>query len=599
MRPVDVANQMHGPEDRLRLLSGALRAFSESTTDYEQLLDVIARTLASAVGDGCVVRLLAADGWLNPAAIQLPFEQVAQDAEAIARLRAHVAAPRHLSEQTTARRVIETGEALLVPRLDLESLRPSTAPAVMQAFELIGIHSLLMVALRVRGESIGLLALVRFLPSSPPFSEQDRDMAQALADHAALAMTNARLLQSAVRELAERQRAEAALRKTEERLLQSQKMEAVGRLAGGVAHDFNNVLCIILSYSEMLAEELPSTSTMHADLTAIHHAGRRAAELTQQLLAFSRQQILQPRVVDLNEIVLGLERMLRRLLGEDVELAVLTAERLGKIKVDPGQIEQVILNLAINARDAMPAGGKLTIETLNAVLDDGYAASHVDVTPGPHAMLAVTDTGSGMDPATQARIFEPFFTTKEKGKGTGLGLSTVFGTVRQSGGSITVYSEPGHGTTFKLYFPQTEGDLFEPAPISSSRAARGSETILLVEDDDHVRQLIRAVLRRHGYRVLEAANGGEALLLCEQHQDPIDLVLTDMVMPRMSGPQLVERLQLIRPWMKVMFMSGYTEGSSLRHGVLAPDVVFLQKPITPEPLARAVRKALDSVPPSR
>ena len=374
-------------------------------------------------------------------------------------------------------------------------------------------------------------------------------------------------------------------------------METVGNLAGGVAHDFNNLMSVVLSYSDLLIEGLKEGDPVRADLLEIRGAGLRAVELTRQLLAFSRQQVLAPKIVDLGGIVGGMEKMLRRLIGEDVELAASRAPGLGKILVDPGQLEQVIMNLAVNARDAMPRGGMLTIETATVALDDAYASEHVGVTPGPHVMLAVSDTGTGMDSATQARMFEPFFTTKEKGRGTGLGLATVFGIVRQSGGTIWVYSEPGKGTTFKVYFPLakeaevTHGSVLSPAELST---LRGSETILLVEDEERVRVLTRTILRKYGYNVVEAQNGAEAFLLCEQHTATIHLLLTDVVMPRMSGRQLAERLLPIRPHMKVLYMSGYMDDAVVRHGILDSTIAFIQKPVTPESLARKVRGVLDA-----
>jgi two-component system, cell cycle sensor histidine kinase and response regulator CckA len=380
----------------------------------------------------------------------------------------------------------------------------------------------------------------------------------------------------------------------EEQLRQSQKMEAVGRLAGGVAHDFNNLLSVVLSYSEMVISDLKTGDPIRGDVEEIYRAGVRAAELTRQLLMFSRQQVIETKVVNLNDLLSGMGKMLGRLVGEDVELTSVPGAALGRVQVDPGSIEQVIMNLAINARDAMPIGGKLTMETANVVLDEEYAGSHLGAKPGSYVMLSVTDTGTGMDKATMAQIFEPFFTTKEKGKGTGLGLSTVFGILQQSGGSIWVYSEPGLGTTFKIYLPRVDAKAEDSRAPKTPTTLRGSETILLVEDEAQVRDVARGILRRHGYKILEALNAGEALLLCERHVGPIHLLLTDVVMPQWSGPELAKRLVQVRPDMKVLCMSGYTDDAAVRHGVIDAAFAYLQKPITVEGLTRKVRDVLDS-----
>jgi len=379
----------------------------------------------------------------------------------------------------------------------------------------------------------------------------------------------------------------------EEQLRQSQKMEAVGRLAGGVAHDFNNVLSVILTYAEMMLQDMKAGEPMRGDVEEIHKAGKRAADLTRQLLMFSRQQVLTSKVLDLNDVLASMNKMLQRILGADVELVSLPAKPLGRVRADPSSLEQVIMNLVVNARDAMPTGGQLTMETGNVVLDAGYAKEHLGVKQGPHVMLAVSDTGSGMDKTTMARIFEPFFTTKEIGKGTGLGLSTVFGIVQQSGGSVWVYSEPGKGTTFKVYLPCVDAAVDPVRPTEPPPNSRGSETILLVEDDDQVRAAARGILERAGYQVFEARNAGEALLFSEQHSGEIHLLLTDVVMPGMSGPALAKRLAGARVDMRVLCMSGYTDDSIVRHGVLEAQIAYIQKPITPETLTTRVRQVLE------
>ncbi len=381
----------------------------------------------------------------------------------------------------------------------------------------------------------------------------------------------------------------------EEQFRQAQKLEAVGRLAGGVAHDFNNLLTIITGYSELIVSSLRAGDPLREMVEQISKAGAQAAGLTRQLLAFSRKQVLQPVVLDLNARIVEIEKMLRRLIGEDIDLEFHPASALWPVKVDPGQIEQVLMNLVVNARDAMPRGGKLTIETANVELDDSYIHVHAQVKTGRHVLVAVTDTGCGMDAATQARIFEPFFTTKSPDKGTGLGLATVFGIVQQSGGHIEVYSEPGMGSTFKVYLPSNrEGMGVRPSQTDFQALPQGTETVLLVEDAEGIRTLARLVLQKNGYKVLEAQNGGEALLTCEQYQDKIHLLITDVVMPNMSGRQLAERLQPLRPEMKVLYMSGYTDDSIVRHGVLAAGTSFLQKPFTPNALSRKVREVLNA-----
>jgi PAS domain S-box-containing protein len=396
-------------------------------------------------------------------------------------------------------------------------------------------------------------------------------------------------------DITKRKQAEEALRLSEAQLRQALKMEAVGKLAGGVAHDFNNLLTAITGHSEMCLRHLTPDNSLHRHIDQIKKAGDRAAALTRQLLAFSRKQILQPAVIDLNHIVVELSKMLKRLIGEDIDLLMGLEADLGKIKADPNQLEQVLMNLCVNARDAMPKGGKLTIETSNVQLGEEFVSRHIAVSPGDYIMLAVSDTGCGMDELTQARIFEPFFTTKEVGKGTGLGLATVYGIVKQSGGSVWVYSEVGQGTAFKLYFPRVSERVQKVKPIAGdSELLTGEETVLLVEDEEVVREMAMEILQECGYRVLQAKNGDEALELAQQHRDEIHLMLTDVVMPRMSGRELTEQLTVLRPDIKVLYMSGYTDDAIVQHGVLEEGTAFIGKPFSMEALARKVRETLDA-----
>jgi len=714
---VDLASeQIQRFQDRLRVVSEAAKIFAEATTDYERLLDEVARILSEVLGDSCAVFLLDEGGSSMRAA-----SLHAVDAASLAKIRqTFLGAPLVLSEQPALRQILETGASLLVPRLPPATSRTDTTRDQIQAQADLGLHSFLVVTLRSHGRAMGVLSLGRYLPASPPFGEHERALAQNLADHASLAIENAQLFlaarsartaaeqsEEAVRkgkathleiegrlqrtldnmlegytildhdlryvyvnevgarqtrldrervlghtpmelypnfestgmyallrrcardrapvqveeeltladgtkayfevkvqptpeglvilsmDTTERRRAAQTRESLEEQLRQSQRMEAVGRLAGGVAHDFNNILSVILGYSEVLLSELRTGDPMRADMLEVQSAALRAAELTRQLLLFSRQQVVDTRVLDLNDVIHGVERMLRRILGEHLELFTVLEPALGRIRSDRGNIEQVIMNLVVNARDAMPTGGQLTIETANVSLDEAFVREHLDTEPGPYVMLAVTDTGIGMSKATRLRIFEPFFTTKERGKGTGLGLSTVFGIVHQCGGGVFVYSEPGKGTTFKVYLPRSDDLVDAPVIPPPPSDLRGSETILLVEDDEQVRAVTRRILERNGYRVLVAQNAGEALLTQEQSGAAIHLLLTDVVMPRMSGAELATRLTSRWPALKVLYMSGYTDGSIVSHGVLEGGVAFLQKPFTSEQLARKLRSVLD------
>jgi two-component system, cell cycle sensor histidine kinase and response regulator CckA len=384
-------------------------------------------------------------------------------------------------------------------------------------------------------------------------------------------------------------------KRLEAQFLQAQKMEAVGRIAGGVAHDFNNLLTVINSQSQLALLELKEWDPLREKFESIQKAGERAANLTRQLLAFSRRQVVERKVIDLNGLIRDLEKMLRRVIGEDIRLETSLTAHPGRVKADPGQIEQALLNLVVNARDAMPGGGKLTIATGDEEVDGEYAGKHMGLKTGRYVRLSVSDTGVGMPPEVKERLFEPFFTTKEKGKGTGLGLSTVYGVVKQTGGEIWIYSEPALGTTVKIYLPAVdapvEGEKKKPA---AERTACGSETILVVEDEDEVRKLAAGILSRQGYKVLEASHGGDALLMMEKRPEPIELLLTDVVMPGISGPDFARRLKILRPELKVLYMSGYADNGIFQQGILERGMAFLQKPFTVENLARKVREVLDA-----
>lgn len=399
------------------------------------------------------------------------------------------------------------------------------------------------------------------------------------------------------RNLTERNRAEKEKSALQEKLRQSQKLETIGLLAGGVAHDFNNLLTIILGNAQLALLDPRVKDTLKARLVEIMMASERAADLTRQLLAFGRKQILEMQILDLSHVFQKIDKMLRRIIGEDIQLVVIPSLPVGKVKADPWQIEQVLMNLAVNARDAMPDGGRLTIEAANVELDDEYARKHISVQPGKYVMLSVSDTGEGMTPEDMERVFDPFFTTKARSRGTGLGLSAVYGIVKQSGGNIWVYSEPGIGTTFKIYLPQVDETLDKAGETSIEEIPGGHETVLVVEDDDTVRQLAVMILERYGYKVLEALDGNAALFLCEEFKDPIHMILTDVVMPGMSGRKLIDHIDHIKkihPEIKVLYMSGYTDNAIVHHGILDAGTNFIQKPFTVDGLARKVRKVFES-----
>jgi two-component system cell cycle sensor histidine kinase/response regulator CckA len=688
---------------RLHGLSDTMRAFAEATIDYQRLLCTVVERMAALLGGGCVLALVTEDERsLVSGAVHFDDPVRMQAAE-----RLLAAGPIPVAGSSLGARVIQTRKGVLIPNVDEEVLRAALSEEYRSRIHDLGLRSLIVLPLEIRGRMLGILSLCRVGTDSAPFNEDDEAIARNLAEHAALAISNAQLLESRQREIKSRRHAEEQMRRFESlvqhsgdfiamagldgqvsfintagrRLLgipldadvtkldlrtfhtddgmkrgaiireqgryegpgqlrhfvtaelidvevrsflvrdahgepfgfatvqhdmremknleahlrQMQRLEALGRLAGGIAHDFNNILSIILSYSTILLADLPPGTPAVEDVQEIHAAGERAARLTRQLLAFSRRQVLEPRVVDLNEVVLGMDKMTRRLLGEDIVLKTELSSTLGRVKVDVGQFEQVLLNLAINARDAMPNGGALTIATAN--VDTGAPISGDG---GRCVRLSVSDTGAGMDEATRQRAFEPFFTTKANGKGTGLGLATVFGVIEQSGGRISVSSEPRRGATFLIHLPRCDE---EPHPPRASlrpakRRAPESATILLVEDEAQVRKLIRAILSGAGYHVLDAPGPLEALRESEQFPDTIHLLVTDVVMPTMNGRELAELLKRRRQQTKVLYLSGYTEDAIAQHGVLEPNIALLQKPVTPDALLERVREVLDTDPAS-
>jgi signal transduction histidine kinase/CheY-like chemotaxis protein len=439
--------------------------------------------------------------------------------------------------------------------------------------------SALVAPMSVMGKPIGVLEIQSY--QSHAYTNEHSIAMNMAANLAAITIENVRLLEGE--------------REKEEQLRQSQKMEAIGKLAGGVAHDFNNLLTAITGYSDLSLRRLEAGHPLRRNLEEIKKAGERAATLTRQLLAFSRKQMLQPKVLDLNAVIVDMFKLLQRLIGEDIDLLSSLNPSLGQVKADPGQLQQVLMNLCVNARDAMPQGGKLTIKTSNIYVDGEYAKRHVSVQPGEYVLLSISDTGCGMDARTQERVFEPFFTTKEQGKGTGLGLSTVYGIVKQSGGNIWVYSEVERGTSFKIYLPRFDKPIETVVEKRTEEvSSRGSETVLLVEDEEMVRNMTSEALRESGYRVLEARDTNHALTLCQNFEEEIHLMLSDVVMPVMSGRVLAEAVAPLRPGMRVLYMSGYTDDHIVHHGVLEEGMNFIEKPFTADLLAKKVRDVLDA-----
>ena len=575
---------------RIQALAEATRAFAEATVDYSQLLKRVARTTADILQGSCQVRLVSDDG--------LSLETVAS-ASVDAGLEAQM-------NREDWPRTVALPHVLLPVLQGAGGAPPCATPVCvgqgcsvnLLGWENAGVpagHTVCAPMIVAGGRVVGALSVTRHGEDAKPLSAAEVSLHCMFADHAALAITNAQMVADMQSQLSQRQHTEEVLRATEGQLRHAQKMEAVGRLAGGIAHDFNNLLSVILCNTTVLSSEMSGSDPMRAEVEEIHKAGERAARLTRQLLAFSRQQVLEPKVVDLNQVLGDVQRMLARVLGEDIRLTLTCHPEPAMVKVDLSQMEQVILNLAVNARDAMPDGGTLTVSTERITLEQGHPAVNHGASPGPHVMLAIRDSGVGMDEETRARIFEPFFTTKGRDKGTGLGLATVFGIVHQSEGAIWVDSAPDAGSAFHICLPVVSASAaMAGAPPVVPVTRNGTECVLLTEDEDPVRRVAHKILTRHGYTVLEARNAGEALLLSERHPGQIDLLLTDVVMPHMNGKDLAHRLMLARPSMKVLYMSGFTEHSVVDDRVRGEGLAYLQKPFTPVSLTLKIREVLDA-----
>ncbi len=554
---------------RLALLNDVSGAFAAASTDYERLLDLVARRTSDLFASPCVVRLISDDGaWLPLVAIHGDPEFVANGREIA---KAH---PQRVHEGFCGA-IVQRAEPLLVPELTPDAMFAQTKAEHHALFTRFPFFSLVGAPLKAQGRVIGAMMLARH-EVGRPFTDDDAALVQDLADRAALAIANARLIEDLRR-----------AQRNEERLLHAQKMEAIGRLAGAVAHDFNNIMSVIVNYAALLRGELTPDDPLNDGLHEISRAAGRATRLARQLLTFSYRHDVRVGALDLNAVIREVEKLLQRLLGEDIELSTHLQPGLGHVRGDAGQVEQVLMNLAVNARDAMPSGGRLSIETRDVVSATGSL----------FVELEVSDTGHGMDAETRSHVFEPFFTTKPPGRGTGLGLATVYGLVTGWGGDVTVESDAGRGTTFRILLPHVAPSIrpppLEARPTASAAVGGGDETILLVEDDDALRELARAILSRFGYRVLAARNAGEALLVAEQHRGAIDLLLTEVVMPYLSGPELAQRIAPLRPGLRVLYMSGYTAGQMRQRDAVAPDAALITKPFTVEGLARVVRSALD------
>jgi signal transduction histidine kinase len=574
------------PAARLRELVDITARFAERASSSVQLRRTIAEQAGSLFDGYCLLALISDDSrsWHLVGQSSPHPEHAAELRRALGGVDTDIDGP------TVTATVARTGCPVMSDGSSTDTWRARLDPALWEIVVRFEQRGAICVPLRAQQEVIGTIAVGRMGNRALPFDDSDVALLQVLADHATQTILHARSLESMQRELAEHRRTRESLRRTEEGLLQAAKMEALGHLVGGVAHDFNNILSVIVGYSELM---LSGEGCPRDEVEQIHSASLRACSLTRQLLAFGRKEPCSPVAVDLNQIVLGMRPMLERLLGEQVELHIAASADLPACLLDANQAEQVVMNLVVNARDAMPNGGQLTIETARAVLDAEHVASHPGGASGPHVVLSVTDTGIGMAADVRARIFEPFFTTKPKGIGTGLGLATVRGIVEQGGGNVWVYSEPGHGTTFRLAFPAA----CESASALTQQAEpelpeqRGSGAVLVVEDDSDVRALVCRVLKGAGFQAFEAANEDEAERLYQLHAD-VKLLVADVVLPRTSGWRIARRLQELRPGLRVLYTSGYGERAIVNHGMLEPGVPFVQKPILPSVLLRRVHALL-------
>ncbi|MBI5516900.1 MAG: response regulator [Deltaproteobacteria bacterium] len=566
------------------------RVFSEYAQDPPRLLQALAEALAEAVGGGCVAWVVSEDGeWLRPAGIHdLDPEFLDFVREVTAKEPVRVdATPLH-------RQLLARSEPLTLDPAALTSHLRNFRPEAEKALDAAGRRTVTLLPMKVEGRHLGHLALAH--PAQSHYGPEFLEHVQELADHAALAVENARLLAEARRQVAQLSRAEEATREAQEALVRAQKLEAAGRLAAGLAHDFNNMLTVILCCADSLRLGLPGDPEAAEDVARIQGAGQRASALIQQLLAFSRQRVSQPRVVDLQQLVRDVHAMASRLLGESVTVTLHLGEDPREVWADPRHLEQALVNLLLNARDAMPSGGSLTVSLGSATPDQARSAQHPELAPGAWHTLSVADTGVGMDGATRARIFDPFFTTKPPGRGTGLGLSMVHGIIQQAGGAIDVTSEPGQGTTFALLLPPcpaaSRRDSVRPAALAPA-SSRGTETVLLVDDNHELRALCRVLLQRQGYAVLEASNGVDAIAQSAAQASPPALLLTDVVLPGMNGRALADRLRASHPALRVLYMSGYQQDVIAHHGVLDEGIELLEKPFTAASLAQRVRQVLD------